>query len=82
MNEIKTIRSLIPLLWLRKWRFGAIVILGLLQSFSEGVGIGLLIPLLSGLVSGPQLQPRGQWLVSKLGIYFKECHLTGGYRSS
>jgi subfamily B ATP-binding cassette protein MsbA len=71
MNEIKTIRSLIPLLRLHKWRFGAIVILGLLQSFSEGVGIGLLIPLLSGLVSGPQLQPRGQWLVSKLGSLFQ-----------
>ena len=71
MNEIKTIRSLIPLLRLHKWRFAAIFILGLLQSFSEGVGIGLLIPLLSGLVAGPQLQPRGQWLVSKLGSLFQ-----------
>jgi ATP-binding cassette, subfamily B, bacterial MsbA len=71
MNEIKTVRSLIPLLRLHKWRFAAIFILGLLQSFSEGVGIGLLIPLLSGLVAGPQLQPRGQWLVSKLGNLFQ-----------
>ena len=71
MNEIKTIRSLIPLLRLHKWRFAAIFILGLLQSFSEGIGIGLLIPLLSGLVGGPQLQPRGQWLASKLGSLFQ-----------
>ena len=71
MNELKTIKSLIPLLRLHKSRFAAIILLGLLQSFTEGVGIGLLIPLLSGLVAGPQLQPRGQWLIGKLGSLFE-----------
>jgi ATP-binding cassette, subfamily B, bacterial MsbA len=71
MNEWKTIKSLIPLLRLHKWRFAGIILLGLLQSFSEGIGIGLLIPLLSGLVAGPQLQPRGQWLIGKLGSLFQ-----------
>jgi len=71
MNELKTIKSLIPLLRLHKWRFAAIISLGLLQSFSEGIGIGLLIPLLSGLVAGPQLQPKGQWLIAKLGGLFE-----------
>ena len=71
MNELKTIKSLIPLLRLHKWRFAGITLLGLLQSFSEGIGIGLLIPLLSGLVAGPQLQPRGQWLLGKLGSLFQ-----------
>jgi ATP-binding cassette, subfamily B, bacterial MsbA len=71
MNELKTIKSLIPLLRLHKWRFAAIISLGLLQSFSEGIGIGLLIPLLSGLVAGPQLQPKGQWLIAKLGGLFQ-----------
>src|SRR5450432_1260020 len=71
MNELKTIKSLIPLLRLHKWRFAGIISLGLLQSFSEGIGIGLLIPLLSGLVAGPQLQPKGQWLIAKLGGLFQ-----------
>jgi ATP-binding cassette, subfamily B, bacterial MsbA len=71
MNELHTIRNLLPLLRLHKWRFSVILVLGLLQSLSEGIGIGLLIPLLSGLVAGPQLQPRGQWLVGKLGSLFQ-----------
>jgi subfamily B ATP-binding cassette protein MsbA len=71
MNELRTIKSLIPLLRLHKWRFAGIVALGLLQSLSEGVGIGLLIPLLSGLVAGPQLRPQGRWLIGKLGSLFQ-----------
>ena len=40
---MKTIRSLIPLFRLHKWGFPAIVLLGLLMSLTEGVGIGLFI---------------------------------------
>jgi subfamily B ATP-binding cassette protein MsbA len=71
MNEIKTIKNLYPLLGRRKWGFLGIVLLGLLQSLSEGVGIGLLIPLLGGLVGGSQTQGRTQWVVSKIGSLFQ-----------
>ena len=52
MKERKTIGTLIPLLRLHKWAFPAIVTLGLLQSLTEGIGIGLFIPLLNALMVG------------------------------
>src|ERR1700722_1454918 len=71
MNEITTIKNLYPLLGRRRWGFLGIVLLGLLQSLSEGVGIGLLIPLLGGLVGGSQSQGKTQWLVNKIGSLFQ-----------
>ena len=44
---MKTIRGLIPLFRLHKWGGPTIVLLGLLMSLTEGVGIGLFIPLLN-----------------------------------
>jgi ATP-binding cassette, subfamily B, bacterial MsbA len=71
MKERTTIRSLLPLLRLHKWGFRVIVVLGLLQSLSEGVGIGLFIPLLTGLVAGAQLRAQGRWLVDTMEGLFR-----------
>ena len=50
MKEAKAIKPLIPLLKLYPWSIPAIIILGLLSSLSEGLGISLFIPLLQSLV--------------------------------
>ncbi len=71
MKETRTIRSLVPFLRLHKWGFPAIVVLGLLRSLSEGVGIGLFIPLLNGLVAGTQPRARGLWLVDTMEGLFQ-----------
>lgn len=71
MKEQKTIRSLIPLFRLHKWGFPAIVVIGLLQSLTEGVGIGLFIPLLNGLVADTQPRGKSQWLVEKMNGLFR-----------
>ena len=71
MKETRTIRSLVPFLRLHKWGFPAIVVLGLLRSLSEGVGIGLFIPLLNGLVAGTQPRAQGLWLVDTMEGLFQ-----------
>jgi subfamily B ATP-binding cassette protein MsbA len=71
MKERKTIGSLVPLLRLHKWAFPAIVVLGLLQSLSEGIGIGLFIPLLNGLMGGQQSRGKSQWLVERMDRLFQ-----------
>lgn len=48
MKEAKAIKTLWPLLKLYPWGIPAIVILGILSSLSEGLGISLFIPLLQG----------------------------------
>ena len=68
---MKTIRSLIPLFRLHKWGFPAIVLLGLLMSLTEGVGIGLFIPLLNGLVAGAPPAAKGQWIVETMNGLFQ-----------
>src|SRR5436190_7025874 len=60
--EIGTIKKLFPLVRHHRWRFSTIVVIGLLQSLSEGIGIGLFIPLLDLLVSRPQVRPKGHWV--------------------
>jgi ATP-binding cassette, subfamily B, bacterial MsbA len=66
MKERKTISKLFPLFRLHRWGFPVIFLLGLLQSLSEGVGIGLFIPLLTGLVAGARPQAKGRWLVDTM----------------
>jgi hypothetical protein len=70
MKERKTIGSLIPLLRLHKWAFPAIVVLGLLQSLTEVIGIGLFIPLLNALKVGSQPRGKSQWLVDRMDGLF------------
>src|SRR5688572_12783090 len=68
---MKTIRGLIPLFRLHKWGFPTIVLLGLLMSLTEGVGIGLFIPLLNGLVAGAPQAAEGQWIVETMNGLFQ-----------
>ncbi len=58
------------MLRLHKWAFPSIVLLGVLQSLSEGFGIGLFIPLLHGLVGGTT-PTRGGWLVGRMDGLFQ-----------
>ena len=58
------------MLRLHPWAFPSIVLLGVLQSLSEGFGIGLFIPLLHGLVGGTP-QARGGWLVGRMDGLFQ-----------
>jgi subfamily B ATP-binding cassette protein MsbA len=69
---MNTIRSLLPLLRLHRWAFPAILVLGLLQSLSEGIGIGLFLPLLRGLISGNASQvAAGGWLMERMDAVFR-----------
>lgn len=47
-KELHPIRCLIPLLAPYAWQVGAFVVIGVLASLLEGLGIGLMIPLLQG----------------------------------
>lgn len=49
MKEINDTKLLIPLLKLYPWAIPAIVILGILSSLAEGLGISLFIPFLQSL---------------------------------
>lgn len=48
-KEAKAIRTLLPLLKLYPWGIPAVMVLGLLSSLSEGLGISLFIPFLQSL---------------------------------
>jgi subfamily B ATP-binding cassette protein MsbA len=59
------------MLRLHTWAFPLIVIVGLLQSLSEGFGIGLFIPLLRGLVGTAPAPSQGGWLVARMEALFQ-----------
>jgi ATP-binding cassette, subfamily B, bacterial MsbA len=70
---MSTVRRLLPLLRLHRWAFPAIIVLGLLQSLSEGIGIGLFLPLLRGLISGNGSQvAAGGWLMERMDTVFRQ----------
>jgi subfamily B ATP-binding cassette protein MsbA len=71
MKEIETMKSVAPLLRLHKWGFPAIIVLGSLRSLTEGIGIGLFIPLLNSLVIGSESPGKSQWLVEKMNSLFQ-----------
>jgi subfamily B ATP-binding cassette protein MsbA len=71
MKGITLAGNLLRLFRFSTWGFPVIVVLGVLQSLSEGVGIGLFIPLLTGLVAGPQPRAQGQWLVRTMEGLFQ-----------
>lgn len=51
-KELHTARSLWPLLRIHPWAAVGMLVLGFLASLSEGIGIGLFIPLLHNIVDG------------------------------
>ncbi len=74
MKNKNVITSLLPLLKLYPWAIPTIIILGIISSFSEGLGISLFIPLLQS-VSEPSSQLSNQlshsnYLVDNLNKLF------------
>ena len=80
MAQTNTMRSLLPMLRLHTWAFPAIILLGLVQSLSEGFGIGLFIPLLHGLGAGAQSPLQGGWLAARMDALFQ--HVAPDHRLS
>jgi len=71
VNLIKILKTIFPLIQLYPWGITAIVILGILASLAEGIGISLLIPFLQNLQSGnslvinnPIIQNIDQYLIN------------------
>src|SRR5688572_9175229 len=71
MKKATPVSHLLSLLRAYRWGFPAIVGLGILQSLSEGIGIGLFIPLLTGLVTDAPPQASGQWFVDTMDGLFR-----------
>ena len=71
MHEPRIIRNLLPLIRVHAWGIPSIVVLGLLQSLSEGIGIGLFIPLLDLVVVRPQSRAHGHWLARTMDGLFR-----------
>ncbi len=74
MKNKNVITTLLPLLKLYPWAIPTIIILGIISSFSEGLGISLFIPLLQS-VSEPSSQLSNQlghsnYLVDTLNTFF------------
>lgn len=68
---IEIVKTIFPLIQLYPWGIPAIVILGILASLAEGIGISLLIPFLQNLQSGnslvinnPIIQNIDQYLIN------------------
>ncbi len=71
VNLIKILKTIFPLIQIYPWGIPTIVILGILASLSEGIGISLLIPFLQNLQSGnsliinnPIIQNIDQYLIN------------------
>ena len=64
-----TVRALVPLLRLYPWSIPALVLLGLLASLAEGIGIGLFIPFLQSLDPASSAE-TGNRFVDLLGGLF------------
>jgi ABC-type multidrug transport system fused ATPase/permease subunit len=70
MKEAKVVKTLLPLLKFYPWAIPAIIILGVLSSFFEGLGISLFIPLLQNFVQPDSQTSGGNFLVGFLNQTF------------
>lgn len=61
----RTLRQLAPVLRVHKWALPAVILLGILSSLAEGVGIGLFAPLLNALIPGSE-GVSDNWLLAAL----------------
>lgn len=73
LNEIKAIMALKGISrLLPPWAIPLLVALGMLTSFTEGVGISLFIPFLESIGQENTLQQTGNWLADSLGHLFNK----------
>jgi subfamily B ATP-binding cassette protein MsbA len=70
-EEVVAVRSLIPLLRTRPGVLVALVVLGVLTSLAEGVGISLFIPFLQSLDGGRFGTESGRWFTEALEGLFR-----------
>jgi ATP-binding cassette, subfamily B, bacterial MsbA len=71
LKEIKAITSLKAYLaYYPRWAIPVLVALGMLTSFTEGIGISLFIPFLENIGQKNLLPQTGNWLVDSLGALF------------
>lgn len=70
LKEAKTIKILLPLLKLYPWAIPVVIILGILSSLSEGLGISLFIPLLQSLSDSSSQLTSGNPLIGSLSRFF------------
>ena len=69
-EEAAAIRGMIPLLRARPWVIAALVVLGVLASLAEGVGISLFIPFLQSINGGRFETESGRWFTEALAGLF------------
>ena len=69
-KKTSVLGNLIPLLGLYPWGIPSIILLGILSSLAEGVGISLFIPFIRSLDSTTGFQGDGIWLVDSLNRLF------------
>jgi len=72
MREFSVVGMLFPLLGSYRWIIPVIIILGVLSSFAEGIGIGLFIPLLNNIGQSRQAPVAGNWLIDSFGQLFND----------
>ncbi|MBW4508769.1 MAG: ABC transporter ATP-binding protein/permease [Scytonematopsis contorta HA4267-MV1] len=70
MNEWKVFKKLLPVVKFYPWAFPIIIILGILSSFSEGLGISLFIPFLQTFDGSNTPIPTDNWLLKILSGLF------------
>lgn len=70
MKEWSTIRKLFPLLKLHPWAIPVIIILGILSSLAEGLGISLFIPILQSYNQSTSAAPTSSRILTFLNHIF------------
>ena len=71
LKEIKAITALNALLaYYPPWAIPVLVVLGMLTSFTEGIGISLFIPFLESIGQKNIVPQTGNWLFDSLGAVF------------
>ncbi|MEA1900688.1 MAG: ABC transporter transmembrane domain-containing protein, partial [Thermodesulfobacteriota bacterium] len=71
LKEIKAITALKALLaYYPPWAIPVLVVLGMLTSFTEGIGISLFIPFLESIGQKNIVPQTGNWLFDSLGAVF------------
>lgn len=76
MRELTAIKTILPLLKFYPWVIPAIIVLGILSSLSEGLGISLFIPFLQSLDRTTSPTASGNFLVGFLNSLFNEIPYT------